>query len=156
MDKRALRAYFDYHQEGALIRKQYVNRWKAGLVVFGSLRNDGYRAAMFKGSVRLMHRMIYIWHHGKIKGEIDHKNGNRSDNRIENLRTATRSENISNLTKPPKNRFGVKGLHLREGYWVGHICLKRKAYTVRGKNKALVIKKLRELRGKLHGNFARH
>ena len=156
MDKRSLRAYFGYHQDGALIRKHYVNRWKAGLIVFGSLRSDGYRAVLFGGSVELIHRMIYVWHYGKIKGEIDHKNGDRSDNRIENLRAATRSQNISNLTKPPKNKTGVKGLIRCKKHWVGIVSFAHKPNYVRGKNKRAVIKKLKDLRGKLHGNFARH
>ena len=49
----------------------------------------------------LVHRAIWIWHNGEIpKGlEIDHINGNRKDNRIENLRLVTRQQNQTNMTK---------------------------------------------------------
>jgi HNH endonuclease/AP2 domain len=45
------------------------------------------------------------------KGEIDHVNGNKDDNRWENLREATRSQNIANARTPGCNTSGYKGVY---------------------------------------------
>jgi HNH endonuclease len=58
----------------------------------------GYLCIGFKGRKLYGHRLIWILHHGKVPDElqIDHINRDRSDNRIENLRLATGSENGQN------------------------------------------------------------
>ncbi len=68
-------------------------------------RSDGYVRVSFSGSngirVVLMHQLV-IEHFGKPKPdgayEIDHINRDRSDNRIENLRWVSHSENLKNRT----------------------------------------------------------
>ena len=53
---------------------------------------------------------------------VDHKNRIRSDNRWENLRTATRSENGINSQVKKNNTSGFKGVHkLRDGGYVARI-----------------------------------
>ena len=42
------------------------------------------------------HRIVWFMHHGSVDGVIDHINRNRSDNRIENLRLVSHSENNHN------------------------------------------------------------
>ena len=44
------------------------------------------------------------------KNEIDHKNGNPIDNHIENLREATREENMQNLKLSIRNKSGYFGV----------------------------------------------
>lgn len=60
-----------------------------------------------KKSVRTMHRLII----GDPKGLlVDHINGNGLDNRKENLRTATKSQNMHNATIRKDNKTGYKGV----------------------------------------------
>ncbi len=55
--------------------------------------------------------------------DIDHINGNKSDNRIDNLRLATFSENSWNAEKRSDNTSGHKGVSFdkRRGVWVAYI-----------------------------------
>lgn len=65
----------------------------------GCLTNYGYRQIKFKGSLELEHRLIWQIFNGPIPEgvEIDHINRVRTDNRIENLRLATRGQNCVNM-----------------------------------------------------------
>lgn len=66
----------------------------------GSLRN-GYVRYRLDGKQYSAHRLVYQMFVGEIPNGyvIDHINGNRSDNRLENLRCITQSENMYNAQK---------------------------------------------------------
>lgn len=54
------------------------------------------------------HRVAWFYVHGEWpENDIDHINGNRGDNRIDNLRSVTRSVNLQNLRGPRK--IGTSG-----------------------------------------------
>ncbi len=62
----------------------------------------------------LMHRAIWAWHNGCFPTlQIDHINGKRFDNRIENLREVSPSENMRNMVYPwkPNARTGLPGVN---------------------------------------------
>lgn len=67
-----------------------------------------------------MHRNIIYVDSGM---EIDHKNGNKLDNRRLNLRIATHSQNSKNQRIPKNNTSGFKGVTLnkRDGNWTSQI-----------------------------------
>lgn len=54
----------------------------------------GYVVVPFEGVVYMAHRLIYAIVYGKEPNEIDHINGIKDDNRLENIRSCTRSQNI--------------------------------------------------------------
>jgi hypothetical protein len=61
----------------------------------------------------LVHRIIWLLHYGYAPDcQIDHINRDRADNRIENLRLATRNEsdNHQNRSLPSNNKSGVIGV----------------------------------------------
>jgi len=80
----------------------------------------------------LQHRLVWLYVHGRWpKDQIDHINGNRSDNRLCNLREATCSQNLMNARAHSHNTSGLKGACKHEpGYWSSVI-------RVNGKNKYL-------------------
>ncbi len=53
--------------------------------------------------------------------DVDHENLNRADNRGDNLREATRSQNNANTTVRKHNKLGVKGVSVKCGKYVAHI-----------------------------------
>jgi hypothetical protein len=63
----------------------------------GSLHRSGYKTMTIKGRHVQLHRLAWILCNGHIATEmIDHINGIRHDNRLCNLRLATRSQNLHN------------------------------------------------------------
>jgi hypothetical protein len=60
-----------------------------------------------------LHRIIFLMHHGYLPAEIDHIDGNPFNNRIENLRPVTRSQNMRNTRTRRKTATGVKGVGMK-------------------------------------------
>ena len=100
----------------------------------GSLRTDGYVGVVLKGKYFFAHRIIWEMHNGSIPKEfvIDHIDGDRSNNKLENLRLCTFQQNHFNRGKQANNKSGFKGVswHKQKAKWVAQI-------KVKGKNKFL-------------------
>lgn len=69
-----------------------------------------YKRVAADGQSLAEHRAVYLYHHGELPEYIDHKNRVPCDNRIENLRPATASQNGANRRKPKTNTTGFKGV----------------------------------------------
>lgn len=85
--------------------------------VAGFLQN-GYVNIQIEGTRYFAHRLAWAYMTGKWPAEIDHKDGNKSNNAWENLRDVCRSANVENLRRPRKdNACGLLGVcwHKREG-----------------------------------------
>lgn len=103
------KSIFIYRPDGTLVWKVKTNKHNRPGDTVGSLSHYGYICAGYKYNTYRVHRIIWLLHYGKFpKGSIDHINGNKTDNRIENLRECTHRENLSN-----------KKIH-REGKQVGY------------------------------------
>jgi hypothetical protein len=79
------------------------------------VKKDGYLAIKVDKSLFLAHRLAWLHTHGEWpKGQIDHINGIRSDNRLQNLRDVDLSANAQNQRAAHKNNvscgmLGVTG-----------------------------------------------
>ena len=86
----------------------------------GSLRSTGYVAVMVDGKYYKNHRLIFLWNYGFLPKYIDHINGNPADNRIENLRAASLSQNQFNRKKSSTSTTGCKNVFFnkKDKKWV--------------------------------------
>lgn len=77
----------------------------------GSRHYSGYIKLMVNGKLYQGHRLAWFYTHGTWPNhQIDHINGVRDDNRLCNLREATRSENLQNKKKYRNNSSGLVGV----------------------------------------------
>lgn len=99
MRQRKIKKLFTY-VNGNLIWNETRGRAKKGDIA-GCLHHTGYITVRYKGKAYLAHRLIYIYHNQNIPDSlfIDHINGNRSDNLIDNLRLVNVQENGYNRKK---------------------------------------------------------
>lgn len=96
-----LKELLHYDQESGIFTwlKTLSNKLKDGDVAGGKTTN-GYIHIGVNSKRYLAHRLAWLYVHGEIpKHDIDHINGVRTDNRIINLRSVTRTENMQNLRK---------------------------------------------------------
>jgi len=100
------------------------NSRHAGKEAFTADDGGGYRRGQIFGGLHRGHRVIWAVHFGVWpEHEIDHINGDKSDNRISNLRAATSSENAWNKSAYVNNTSGFKGVAWNEkaGKWAANI-----------------------------------
>jgi hypothetical protein len=90
--------------------------------------NKGYVMVGLNGKLYSAHRIIFFMHKGFCPQFIDHIDGNRSNNKIENLRPATINENARNSKKPSHNTSGYKGVcwDKNRNKWMAHITINNK------------------------------
>ncbi len=86
---------------------------------------NGYAEAWINGQKIYLHRFLTTCPKEK---EVDHINGNKLDNRRENLRICTHSENMHNNFKLITNKSGFKGVSWNKKYnkWESRIFFKNK------------------------------
>lgn len=90
---------------------KFVNDKYAGTPALNYLGDDGRLHGRLGGVMIRAHVAAYALHYGRWpSGEIDHKNGNPSDNRIKNLRDVRHIENMKNRKVPSNNKSGVMGV----------------------------------------------
>lgn len=162
--KEELNKLFIYQaSDGTLLWRERHNRNAAGSRAGRSKPHPtGYYKVRLKLGDKIkevfVHRIVYTMHYGKAPA-LDHINNIKTDNRIENLRPATQTQNMCNVRTTVKNTSGVKGVSWNKSHkkWVALVGLNGKRISA-GEfttvEEAAVA--VRELREKLHGGYTRH
>ena len=91
--------------------------------IAGSVNAKGHVNIQIDKRMYSAHQLVFLIHHGVIPDEIDHRNGIKTDNRIDNLRPCTSSQNKGNIGLLRNNRSGYKGVSLntRSNKWHAQI-----------------------------------
>lgn len=99
-------------EDGSFVRSKTTgSRWKKGQPA-GTIDAHGYVVLNVSGKRVKAHRLAWFIVHGEMPALIDHINGDRSDNRIANLRPASRSLNSLNTwdARTSNKRTGLQGV----------------------------------------------
>lgn len=119
-----------------LLTQKSARTWNtrySGGEAFTTLNASGYYHGTLFGKTHAAHRVAWALAHGAWpEGEIDHINGDRSDNRLANLRDVSAAENRKNQTRSRANTSGVTGVHWCNTWnrWIAKIMVGRKTTTI--------------------------
>lgn len=156
MNQELLHQLFEY-VDGELYWKVSRGKAKVGKMA-GSIDSGGYKQLNYCSKPYSIHRLIFLMHHGYMPKMVDHINGIRSDNRIENLREADNRLNQYNAKKQPSTS-GAKNVHWddKSKEWRVRININGKRTQI-GRFADLELAELIaiEARDKYHKEFARH
>jgi HNH endonuclease/AP2 domain len=119
-----LRELLDYNDETGEFRwRKRISRAVRAGDPAGTLDKDGYRKIAIAGRQYRAHQLAWVYKTGKWCPQvIDHRDGDPSNNRWANLRSATISQNNANRRLHRNNKCGFKGViqnHI--GRWVAAI-----------------------------------
>lgn len=126
-----LRSILDYDAPTGIFRWKYradqmdrVNKRFAGKIT-GAGKPTRYGHIRIDDQLYRAHRLAWLWMTGEWpKDEIDHKDLDRGNNRWDNLREATGTQNAVNQGKRTDNTSGFKGVchrPQRRGQWTAQI-----------------------------------
>lgn len=97
---------------------EWISKWKWFFHNKGYAARGAPRNASKKRQLIMMHRVIINTPKGL---DTDHKNRNRLDNTKENLRLATRSENLYNSKVRCDNKLKMKGVYKKQSKYLSRI-----------------------------------
>ena len=159
LTKELLHHLFDY-KDGDLYWKNVpsknyrLNNMKVG----DSSTKSRYLQVAIHRKKYYVHHVVYLYHHGHSPKIIDHIDNNPRNNKIENLRPASLSQNQYNKKISKHNTSGVKGVywHKRSQKWMARCNLDKKCFYLGSfKNLDEARDAVINFRNLKHGEFAR-
>lgn len=93
----------------------------AGTPALAAKKANGYLYGSIDDRHVHAHRVAFKWMTGVDPDDVDHIDGDRTNNRYANLRNCTRSENLRNAKRNKRNQTGVSGVRIKRGKWNARI-----------------------------------
>lgn len=123
-----LKTIFKYLDGNLYYLKKPNNHCKLELPAGWESTHNGkrYKRICINKKSYYLHQIIFCFHYGFIPKYIDHKDGNSLNNKIDNLREATQSQNVHNSPKRKNNKSGVKGVCWVKNRWLAQIGVNNK------------------------------
>ncbi|HFW4592849.1 TPA: HNH endonuclease [Salmonella enterica subsp. enterica serovar Aberdeen] len=145
----SLRDYI-YYDDGHIYRAETGKR-------LGHLNQNRYFLFTYLGRTYLVHRLIYWLHTGEWPPVVDHKDRNKQNNRIENLKPANQVENSRNNSIRHDNKTGYTGVKFYRGKFSADITLQGKRFYSLGYETPEAAALARDiLINWFYGDFARY
>jgi hypothetical protein len=155
-----LKELFTYTPDGKFTRNKNGKEVKCSVT-----KGQRYLRINVEGKPYTIHRMVFLYHYGYLPKVTDHIDGNRMNNKIENLREVTQQENCLNSKHRATSKSPFKNVYLQsptkdldwKRNWVVSLMVKGKRIYI-GSFKDLDLANLvaHEARAKYHGAFARN
>lgn len=114
---------FDYNPETGNFHRKTLRGGRSVGSVAGSKDTYGYVQLMIDGKMYLAHRLAWLVEHGEWPSqEIDHIDHDRANNKISNLRLASRKTNMHHLSGVRSDsKTGVAGVSKKAFGYVARI-----------------------------------
>lgn len=111
-----VRALLDYDAETGVFKWRSPGMGRSAGLRAGSVSKIGYVYIAVDGRKQLAHRLAWLWMTGAFpNGPIDHRDGQRANNKFSNLREADAFLNGANMPRHKRNTTGFKGVVKVEG-----------------------------------------
>ena len=122
MNADQFRARFSYDPHTGLFTRMVASRaGPVGSVLMGTLNHGYLRAGLVENKQFALHRLVFLWMTGDWpKADVDHIDGDRTNNRWANLRDVCRRINMENLKRARRNNrsTGLLGAYRQgSGFW---------------------------------------
>lgn len=134
MAQQLLKEILDYDPNTGEFRWK-VNKGTRAIAgsIAGNININGYRVIWIDRKLYKAHRLAWLYHYGTHPiDQIDHKNGIRADNGIDNLRQVTNQQNQQNVKRRKHNTSGITGVHwdTKSKKWRAKIMHKNKSINL--------------------------
>jgi len=145
------------YKDGELYWKTKINRQTKVGTRAGSISGSGYWQTWVYNKKYLNHRLIFMMFNNSVPDCLDHIDRNPLNNKIENLRSATRTENQYNKKTPKHSISGIKGVYKYKDSWRARLIADKKrinlGYFKTVEEATMAVQKARQ---ELHQEFFNH
>lgn len=148
----SLNHLFNYDPKTGILTNRFTRSRRAKInQEAGTITAEGYKQCSINYKLYLVHRLIWVMNYGtdNLPKEIDHKDGNPSNNKLENLRDGDNGVNAKNRALPSNNSSGTLGVRYHKGSFEASIKVNGQAKYLgcySSEDEAIKVRKIAEIK----------